>query len=134
MSERRRPRRGGGRSTTGGQNRNRDDGILSVLAKAVREVENRVQRGQLEPTRFQVIALLVREERARVKADQELTDAQRDKELKRLDGIATILAQIATRAPALFTLLGEDAEVTDAARRMKREMQIAGWSTGRSAD
>ena len=127
MSERRRPRRGGGRSTSnGGQQRNRDDGILSVLAKAVREVENRVQRGQLEPTRFQVIALLVREERARVKADETLTDAQRDKELKRLDGIATILAQIATRAPALFTLLGEDAEVTDAARRLKREMQIAG--------
>jgi superfamily II DNA or RNA helicase len=126
LSERRRPRRGGGRSTSGGQNRNRDDGILSVLAKAVREVENRVQRGQLEPTRFQVIALLVREERARVKADAELTDAQRDKELKRLDGIATILAQIATRAPALFTLLGDDAEVTDAARRMKREMQVAG--------
>ena len=127
MSERRRPRRGGGRSTSnGGQQRNRDDGILSVLATAVREVENRVQRGQLEPTRFQVIALLVREERARVKADETLTDAQRDKELKRLDGIATILAQIATRAPALFTLLGEDAEVTDAARRLKREMQIAG--------
>ena len=127
MSERRRPRRGGGRSTSnGGQQRNRDDGILSVLAKAVREVENRVQRGQLEPTRFQVIALLVREERARVKADETLTDAQRDKELKRLDGIATILAQIATRAHALFTLLGEDAEVTDAARRLKREMQIAG--------
>jgi SNF2 family DNA or RNA helicase len=126
LSERRRPRRGGGRSTSGGQNRNRDDGILSVLAKAVREVENRVQRGQLEPTRFQVIALLVREERARVKADGELTDAQREKELKRLDGIATILAQIATRAPALFTLLGDDAEVSDAARRLKREMQIAG--------
>ena len=126
MSERRRPRRGGRSTANGGQPRNRDDGILSVLAKAVREVENRVQRGQLEPTRFQVIALLVREERARVKADETLTDAQRDKELKRLDGIATILAQIATRAPALFTLLGEDAEVTDAARRLKREMQIAG--------
>ncbi len=126
MSERRRPRRGGRSTANGGQPRNRDDGILSVLAKAVREVENRVQRGQLEPTRFQVIALLVREERARVKADETLTDAQRDKEMKRLDGIATILAQIATRAPALFTLLGEDAEVTDAARRLKREMQIAG--------
>jgi hypothetical protein len=100
-----------------------------VLAKAVREVENAVQRGQLtggQGTKFQVVALLAREERARVKADQELTEAQRDGQLKRLDGIATILAQTAAREPSLFSLLDEDAEVTDSGRRLKRQMQIAG--------
>jgi hypothetical protein len=123
-----RQRRSGGTGTVQrGQGRARDnDGILPVLAKAVREVENRVQRGPMERTKFQVIALLAREERARVRADASVTDAQRDTQLRRLDGIATILAQIAAREPSLFALLGEDAEVSDSARRLKREMQSAG--------
>ena len=109
-----------------GQRRPRDnDGILPVLAKAVREVETSVQRGHPQPAKFQAIALLVREERARVKTAS-ATDAQRDGQLKRLDGIATILAQTAAREPFLLSLLGEDAEVTDSARRLKREMQVAG--------
>ena len=72
-----RPRRSGGtRTAQRGNRRPRDnDGILPVLAKAVRDVENRVQRGQLERTRFQVIALLAREERARVKADTSMSEA-----------------------------------------------------------
>ena len=121
-------RRSGGARTAqrGGRRRAQDDvGIIPVLAKAVRAVENGVQRGNVERTRFQVIALLVREERTRLKADPDLTDAQRAAELKRLDGIATILAQTAAREPSLFTLLAEDAEVTDATRRLKREMQLA---------
>jgi hypothetical protein len=110
-----------------GQTRPRDnEGILPVLAKAVREVETGVQRGRPQPARFQAIALLAREERARVKADAHLNEAQRDAQLKRLDGIATILAQTAAREPSLFTLLGGDAEVSDSARRLKREMQVAG--------
>ena len=110
-----------------GQGRARDnDGILPVLAKAVRDVENRMQRGQMDRRKFQVIALLAREERARVRADASVTDAQRDTQLRRLDGIATILAKIAAREPSLFALLGEDAEVSDSARRLKREMQVAG--------
>jgi SNF2-related domain/Helicase conserved C-terminal domain len=123
-----RPRRSGGtRTAQRGNRRPRDnDGILPVLAKAVRDVENRVQRGQLERTRFQVIALLAREERARVKADTSMSDEYRDTQLKRLDGIATILAQTAAREPSLFSLLAEDAEISDSARRVKREMQIAG--------
>jgi hypothetical protein len=123
-----RPRRSGGtRTAQRGNRRPRDnDGILPVLAKAVRDVENRVQRGQPERTRFQVIALLAREERARVKADPSMSDEHRDTQLKRLDGIATILAQTAASEPSLFSLLAEDAEITDSARRLKREMQIAG--------
>lgn len=85
-----------------------------------------MQRGQVERARFQAISLLVRDERARVKADAEATEAQRDGQLKRLDGIATILAQTAAREPSLFDLLGEDAEVSQAARILKREMQVAG--------
>ncbi|HET8718748.1 MAG TPA: DEAD/DEAH box helicase [Nocardioidaceae bacterium] len=122
---------GRGDRTKAGQRRRAldNEGILPVLAKAVRDVETRLQRGHVERTRFQVIALLVREERARVKADAELTDAQRDAQLKRLDGIATILAQTAAREPSLFTVLADDAEVSDAARRLKREMQIEGGLT-----
>jgi SNF2-related domain/Helicase conserved C-terminal domain len=121
--------RGSGRTGTAkrGHTGPRDnDGILPVLAKAVREVETNVQRGQVQPASFQAIALLAREERARVKAVANLNEAQRDAQLRRLDGIATILAQIAAREPSLFTLLGEDAEVSDSARRLKREMQLAG--------
>jgi SNF2-related domain/Helicase conserved C-terminal domain len=110
-----------------GQRRPRDnEGILPVLAKAVREVESSMRRGQVQPAKFQAIALLAREERARVKAPARLNEAQRDAQLRRLDGIATILAQTAAREPSLFRLLGEDAEVSDSARRLKREMQVAG--------
>ena len=109
-----------------GSRRPRDnDGILPVLAKAVREVETNVQRGRSQPAKFQAIALLVRDERARVNAVLGRS-AQRDAQLKRLDGIATILAQTAAREPYLLTLLGEDAEVSDSTRRWKREMQVAG--------
>ncbi|HET8603634.1 MAG TPA: DEAD/DEAH box helicase, partial [Marmoricola sp.] len=107
------------------QRRHRDeDGILPVLAKTVREVENSAKRGQvtsLDRARFQAIALLAREERARVKADTD--DAKRDAQLKRLDGIAMILAQIAAAHPSFFELLQEDAEVTSGVRAVKREMQ-----------
>lgn len=120
-------RSGGTRTAARGRRRERDnDGILPVLAKAVRELEARVQRGQVERARFQAISLLVRDERARVKADGDTTEAQRDGQLKRLDGIATILAQTAAREPSLFTLLAEDAEVSETARILKREMQVAG--------
>jgi SNF2 family DNA or RNA helicase len=70
--------------------------------------------------------MLAREERARVKADTYAGEAQRDAYLRRLDGIATILAQTAVGEPSLFALLREDAEVSDSARRLKREMQVAG--------
>jgi hypothetical protein len=88
-----------------------NEGIIPVLARAVREVETAVQRGAVSPstrTKFQVIALLVREERARTKADQDVTEAQRAEQLKRLDGIATLLA--------------EQAEVSDSAKDLRRRM------------
>ena len=69
--------------------------------------------------------LLARGERARVQADSSMTEARRDIELKRLDGIAKILAQTAAREPSLFALLDENAEIGDLARWLHREMQLA---------
>jgi superfamily II DNA or RNA helicase len=106
-----------------------NEGIIPVLARAVREVETAVQRGPVQPsgrTKFQVIALLVRRERTRVKADKELTEAKRGEELKRLDGVATILAKTAARDTSLLQLLSEEATVSESARLLEREMLIAG--------
>ena len=102
-----------------------NDGIIPVLARAVREVETAVQRGPAMSsvrTKFQVVALLARDERARVKADETSSEAHRAEQFKRLEGIATILAKTAARDSTLFELLDEGAEVSDAARLLKRDM------------
>ncbi len=101
-----------------------DDGIIPVLARTASEVEAAAQRGRVLPsdrTRFQVVAVLAREERARVRAEIS-NDARRSAMLKRLDGIALILAQIATRDTSLLDLLGEDAVLSDAARALMRNL------------
>ena len=90
-----------------------DDGIIPVLARTAREVEAAAQRGRVGPsdrTKFQVVAVLARQERARVRAEIN-NDARRSGMLKRLDGIALILAQIATLDTSLLELLAEDAEI-----------------------
>ena len=102
-----------------------NEGIIPVLARAVREVEARSQRGPVSPsarTKFQVVALLVREERARIKADTELSEAKKADQLKRLDGVATILAKTAASDTTLLVLLAEDAVVSEAAKELRREM------------
>ena len=123
MAQRQR-QRGNRRTTTHARHKD-NEGIVPVLARAVRELESAVQRGPLSPgqrIRFQVVALLAREHRHEVKADTELTEAQKADELKRLDGIATILAKTATRDPNLFTLLSEDAVISDGAKELRVEM------------
>jgi superfamily II DNA or RNA helicase len=98
-----------------------------VLARAVREVEGAAERGRVTPavrTKFQAVALLVREEHARVRS-QEGSEARRGEQLKRLDGIATILAKTAVRDSGLLSLLAEDALVSQAARALTREMRRA---------
>jgi len=98
--------------------------IIPILARKVREVEAKAQRGKLGPTnrvKFQVIAFLVREERARVKGDSSLTDAARAELLKRLDGVATILAKTAARDTSLIQLLEVDQATSPVARRMRRD-------------
>ncbi|MGW9626943.1 DEAD/DEAH box helicase [Microbacterium sp. NPDC055521] len=98
--------------------------LIPILARKVREIEAKAQRAKLGPTnrvKFQVIAFLVREERARVKADGELTDAARAELLKRLDGVATILAKTAARDTSLIQLLDADQATSPVAKRMRRD-------------
>ncbi len=113
-------RRRGGSSA-----RKHDDApLIPILARKVREVEAKAQRGKLGPTnrvKFQVIAFLVREERARVKADGDISDGPRAELLKRLDGVATILAKTAARDTSLIQLLEVDQATSPVARRMRRD-------------
>ncbi|MGI9823328.1 DEAD/DEAH box helicase [Agromyces sp. Marseille-Q5079] len=106
--------------------RSRDDDapIIPILARKVREVEQKAQKGKLGPTnrtKFQVIALLMREERARVKSDPEVPDNARPELLKRLDGIAQILAKTAARDTSLIALLEPDASISTVAQRFRRD-------------
>jgi superfamily II DNA or RNA helicase len=91
----------------------------------VSEVQAEVARGATRPsvrTKFQVVALLVREERARVKADATTTEAFKATQLKRLDGVATILARTAARDTSLLALIADDSELSDSGRRLRREL------------
>ncbi|MFM2721507.1 DEAD/DEAH box helicase [Microbacterium mcarthurae (nom. nud.)] len=112
------------RRKTSSSRRDDEAPVIPILARKVREVEAKAQRGKLGPTnrvKFQVIAFLVREERARVKADTEITDAARAELLKRLDGVATILAKTAARDTSLIQLLEVDQATSPVARRMRRD-------------
>jgi SNF2 family DNA or RNA helicase len=106
-----------------------EQGIIPILARAVREVENAAERGGkvsgANRTKFQVAALLVRDERARVKDDAEVPDSERAEVLKRLDGLAGIMAKTAARDTTLIQLLGPEAKISDAARLMRRDMLLA---------
>lgn len=121
------PARKSGQRRTAAQRasaRHDESPIIPILARKVREVEAKAQRGKLGPTnrvKFQVIAFLVREERARVKADGDLADAVRAELLKRLDGVATILAKTAARDTSLIQLLEVDQATSPVAKRMRRD-------------
>ena len=127
-------RRSGGARTDAGSQRRRpprpsEQGIIPVLAEVAREVDRAVERPPTRPstrTKFQVVALLVREERARVMADATMTTSRRTEQLKRLDGVATMLARTAARDTTLLALLAEDAKVSDAARAFKATVMRAG--------
>jgi len=104
--------------------RRRGGDVVSVLSRTVREVEAAARRGRVTPavrTKFQAVALLLRDERARVRAAAG-TDSRRAGQLKRLDDIAAILATTAVRDAGLLALLAEGSGVSDAARSLKREM------------
>ncbi len=112
------------RRNTSSARRDDEAPIIPILARKVREVEAKAQRGKLGPTnrvKFQVIAFLVREERARVKADTAIVDGARAELLKRLDGVATILAKTAARDTSLIQLLEADQATSPVARRMRRD-------------
>ena len=98
--------------------------VVPVLARTVREVEAAARRGRVTPavrTKFEAVALLLRDERARVRAAAG-SDSHRAEQLKRLDGVATILATTAVQDAGLLALLAEGSDVSDAARSLKREM------------
>ena len=105
-----------------------NSGLIPILARKVREVEAKAQTGKkvgpTNRTKFQVIAFLVREERARVKADSSLTDAARAEQLKRLDGVATILAKTAARDTSLIQLLEVDHATSPVAQKMRRDWLV----------
>ena len=134
-------RRSGRARTDPGAQRRRaprptEQGIIPVLAEVAREVDRAVQRPPTRPavrTKFQVVALLVREERARVMADATLSAGKRTEQLKRLDGVATMLARTAARDTSLLELLAEDARVSDAARAFKATVMRAGAGAARGA-
>ncbi|MDJ1369842.1 DEAD/DEAH box helicase [Gulosibacter molinativorax] len=104
-------------------------GIIPQLAKAAREVEAAAARGRVSPanrTKFQVAALLMREERTRLKTDTSVTDKERDESMKRLDGLAAILAKTAARDTTLIALLDAKAPTTPQARELRKQMLFAG--------
>jgi hypothetical protein len=107
--------------------------VNAVLARAVREIEAALRRGRATSTtrtKFQATALLLREERAKVQ-EGEGSEAHKAEQLKRLDGIAKILATSAVRDSDLLALLADDAVVTPEARALKREMlRSAGLDPG----
>src|SRR6202050_948977 len=98
--------------------------VVSVLARTAREVEAAARRGRVTPAvraKFQAVALLLRDERARVRA-ADGSDSRRAEQLKSLDSIATILATTAVQDAGLLALLAEGSAVSDAARSLKLEM------------
>ena len=101
---------------------------MPVLSKHVRDVDLAVQRGQIGPsvrTRFQAVAMLVREERSRIKAAP-ISEGRRTEQMKRIDGLATTLARTAARDGSLLVLLADDAALLDGARVLMRELRGAG--------
>ncbi len=104
-----------------------ETGIIPVLARVVRGIENAAERGKVNPAnrmRYRVVAVLAREERARIKADASLSEAERTKELTRLDGIATIMAKTAARDASLIQLLTDTAPLSPAAQEVRRTLLI----------
>jgi len=107
-----------------------NEGLIPVLARAVREIEQAAQRGKLKPvnrTKFQVVAVLMREERTHAKDPATpLSDPERAETLKRLDGIASILARTAARDTSVLPLLDPDAKLSEAARALRKHMLFDG--------
>ena len=104
---------------------------IPVLADAARSVELAVERGRLTAgtrARFQAVALLVRELRDNAKS-QRMSDAERENQLRRIDGIATVLARTVARDGSLAALLtDESALVTGAASAMEELRSAAGMA------
>ncbi|WP_132420983.1 DEAD/DEAH box helicase [Pseudonocardia endophytica] len=98
---------------------------MSVLGRTVQEIQSALRNGRVTGTtrtKFQAAALMLREERVRVRADDAIGERQRTERLKRLDETARSLAMASVRDQGLLALLDDDAVVSDAARSMRRDM------------
>jgi hypothetical protein len=96
-----------------------------VLERAARRVEAAVQRDRVTPSTratFQAVALLVRELREQVNAD-EMSEARRSAQLKRINAIATVLARTAAGTSSLLSLLAEDAPAPDEDSAVLRDLR-----------
>jgi len=105
-----------------------DEGIIPILARAVREVESAAGRGKVTAgnrVKFHVTALLVREERAKAKENAALSVAERQETLKRLDGLASIMAKTAAKDTSLIQLLAPEAKISEAAKKLRRDYLVA---------
>ncbi|MFC5138360.1 DEAD/DEAH box helicase [Actinomycetospora rhizophila] len=126
MARRGQPQSRGRRGNPGRpQNGRRREDVVSVLTRAVDEIGSALKKGRptaATRTKFQAVALLLRDERARLRANDDIGEARRAERLKKLDEIATSLARTAVRDQALLALLGDDAVVTDEARSLERDM------------
>ncbi|GAA4901833.1 SNF2 family DNA or RNA helicase [Actinomycetospora succinea] len=126
MARRGQPQSRGRRGNPGRPQRGRRrEDVVSVLTRAVDEIGAALKKGRptsATRTKFQAVALLLRDERARIRANDDLSDARKGDRLKKLDEIATSLAKTAVRDQALLALLGEDAVVSDEARSLERDM------------
>jgi hypothetical protein len=119
-------------ASRGGQQRRtkhvNTEGVIPVLARAVREIERAAEKGKLTPsnrTKFLVIAVLMRKERTRVMdRTTQVTEADRTETLRRLDGVAGILARTAARDTSLIALLESDTPLTPAAQKLRRDMLL----------
>ena len=102
-------------------------GLVPVLTQAVRDVEQAVQRGRIGPSTrstFQAVALLVREERSRIQAE-DVSETRRADQLKRLDGVALVLARTAARDGTLLDLLTDNATISHETVTLLRELRLA---------
>ena len=86
-----------------------------MLDRAAKTVEQAVATGRITVTTretFHAVALLVRELRARINAE-DLSDTRRNAQLKPINAVATILARTGARNGTLMELLAEDAAPLD---------------------
>ncbi|MBX3312217.1 MAG: DEAD/DEAH box helicase [Microbacteriaceae bacterium] len=95
-----------------------------MLARHARELEKAATKGKLNAsnrTRYLVLARLMREEKAKVAT---LGEAEKAETLKRLDGLAAILAKTAALDISLITLLESADPLSSSAQKLRRDLLL----------
>lgn len=106
-----------------------EEGIIPILARAVREVENASNRdGKVNAsnrTKFHAAGLLIREEKIRLDSDTTISQKDREEQNKRLDGLAMIMVKTLAKDQSLGSLLDPNAKVSPATQKLRRDMLLA---------